>query len=375
MRGEICSISEIAAADWDNCFSIEAENHAYYAGLEQLEGRRFKMGGLCVRADGQLVAVAPYMQLDYRLDTPLQGAFRHLSNRIVAIFPNFLSVRAVVLGSPLAERCHIGFAPQLDAAGRQAAFMVLMQTLQAYARTMNIGLTGIKDLCAPDETLMAQTLQAGGYSRMASLPVAVVDLPFATRDDYLAALSVKMRADLRRKLRKRKDVHFEISETIAGLESEIYALYCATQQQSDVDYGDIEHVPPDYFSMVTQQPGRALYLLYWVEGRLAAFNLLLIEPDRIIDKYIGMRYPLARQHNLYYIRWMDAVDYCLAHRVPLLQSGQTAYREKLRLGARLIGSAIYFRHSNGVLNRGLRILSRWFNFETSDPTLKTFEHE
>ena len=376
MRGEIRKICDFAAADWDGCFQDEAENHAYYAAVERLDGLRFGMGGVCIVEDGKVLAVAPYMKLDYRLDTSLQGRGRTVTNWLAARVPGLFSIRALVLGSPLAERCHIGFAPHLTQAQRLTIFAELMATLERHALGLGIGLTGMKDLASPDEKFLATSLAGLRYGRISSLPVAVVDLPFPTQDAYLASLSVKMRADLRRKLRKRKAVRLEMRESIAGLEDEIYALYNATQQKSDVDYGDIEHVPPDYFQAVTQAlPGRALYLLYWVEDQLAAFNLLLVEPHRIIDKYVGMRYPLAREHNLYYLRWMDAVDYCLAHKIPVLQSGQTAYREKLRLGARLVGSAIFFKHRNVSLNIMLQVLGKWLAFDAADPTLKGLHYD
>ena len=130
-------------------------------------------------------------------------------------------------------------------------------------------------------------------------------------------------------------------------------------------------MPPDYFARVSEALGeQALFILYWVGTTLAAFNLLLIERERVIDKFLGMRYPLAREHNLYALSWMTNVRYCLAHGISRLQSGQTAYASKLRFGSRLVPSAIYFRHRQGMLNWVLKSVSPYLAFDRLDPDLK-----
>jgi len=374
MRGEVLKFADMAAAEWNGCFGDEAENHAYYAACEDLPDLRYRMGALRIVENGRTLAVAPWFLLDYRLDTSLQGRARQFTDKIAAHLPRLLSLRALALGSPLAERCHIGFAPDLTPSQREAAFKFLMQTLDQHGRSLGASLTGIKDLAAPDEAGLVATLTEAGFARMASLPVAIVDLPFATPDEYLASLSPNMRSTMRRKLKRRARVRFELRENVEGLESQLAGLYRATQAQSGEDYGDLEHLPEGYFGAVLKAlPGRALVSLYWVDDTLAAFNLLLLEPNRTIDKFVGMRYPLAREHDLYYLRWMDAVSYCLQNHIPALQAGQTAYREKLRLGARLVESAIYFKHRNPLLNTALRLLSRYIAFDDADPTLKALK--
>ncbi len=377
MRGEIVSkIADIPAPDWDACLPDEVENHAYYVACEGLSDLRFKMGAVRVVSGNSTLAVAPFICLDYRLDMSLKGLARAITDGVIRLMPKLLTLRALALGSPFAERCHLGVAAGLSAGDQQMAVTLLIQTLTEHGRSISAGLVGIKDLAATDEAKHGSSLRRLGFARLASLPVAITDLPYQTLDDYLASLSAKLREHMRRRNRRRTAVRFELREDILSLEAEIHALYCSTQAQSGEDFGDMEHLPSDYFGAVQRAlPGRALFALYWVGPTLAAFNLLLIEKNRVIDKYLGMRYPLAREHNLYYLRWMDAVSYCISHNIGSLQDGQTAYREKLRLGARLVPSGIWFKHKNPFINFLLRKFSPFLAFDRADPVLRGLPRE
>ena len=208
-----------------------------------------------------------------------------------------------------------------------------------------------------------------GFVHVQSLPVAVLDLAGHTEDSYLATLSAATRKDLRRKLKK-TGVRIELRASIAGIEEQIAALYEATRAGSAFDYGAFEQLPENYFARIMAALGpRAFLMLYWVGGELAAFNLLLRDDARLIDKFWGMNRELARAHDLYFVSWMANVRYCLAQWIPLLQTGQTAYAAKLRLGSRLIGSHIWFRHRNRVLHFALRQLARFIAFDKMDPDL------
>jgi hypothetical protein len=302
----------------------------------------------------------------YRLDTSLQGPLRALVAPVAAL----ATLRLVGLGSPLAERCHIGFDPALAPAGRDAALHVLLGAVEGHARANRIGLLAVKDLAGPDAAEVAPVLRAHGFASIASLPLAVLDVP-TTEADYLAALSSATRKDVRRKLRGAGRVAVEVTHDIAGVAAEIEALYGETRALSRFDYGELEELPPGYFPSVARALGEdAAFVLYRVDGRLAAFNLLLLSEDRVIDKFLGMRYPLAREHDLYVLSWMTNLRLCLERGARRLQTGQTAYAPKLRLGSRLEPAEVWFRHRNPAVNALMRLLAPLLAFDRNDPGLK-----
>ena len=58
-------------------------------------------------------------------------------------------------------------------------------------------------------------------------------------------------------------------------------------------------------------------------GRSFASFSILLEDKFIIGKYIGMRYPLAREHNVYFLNWMLVVRHCLEKRAESLSQPGT----------------------------------------------------
>lgn len=369
----LAGIADVSAAAWDGCLPGEAECHAYYAACDAVAeqaGVGLRMAAACAEVDGEVVAVAPFFRLNYRLDTPLQGKLRSFGDALFRHVPGLVTLKVLCVGSPYAERCHLGFSPRLDAAGRAAAFQALSAALERQAAEERVHLVVWKDLAPVEEEGFGGALKQAGFARLGSLPVALLDLPFADEGSYLASLSAATRKDIRRKLAKAGEVRIAFHTDIAGLEPKIDALYEATRAQSGLDYGDLEVLPPGYFGAVSRALGeRAVFVLYWIGEELAAFNLLLVEPDRVIDKFLGMRYPLGREHNLYAVSWMANVRFCLERGIDKLQSGQTAYAAKMRFGSRLVPSTLHVRHRLAPLQWALRSLSPWLGFERFDPDL------
>lgn len=367
------SIAEVEAAAWDACLPDEAESHAYYRACDEAaaaSGIGVRGAAAMVTDGGAVVAVTPIFRLDYRLDTPLQGRPRRISEAIFRHCPGLVTLKVLCIGSPYAERCHVGYAPDLDIAARLEVMRVMLAALERQAEAEGAHLVAFKDLAPAEDALLAPLLGEAGFARLGSLPVATLDLPYAGDADYLASLSAATRKDIRRKLAKASSVRIEYRSDISGLEAVIEELYESTRCESKLDYGDLEVLPPSYFSTVSKALGcRAVFALYWVGDELAAFNLLLVESDRVIDKFLGMRYPLAREHNLYAVSWMANVRFCLERGIRQLQTGQTAYSSKLRFGSRLLPSTIRFRHRSRTVQWLLGRVSSKLSLAHFDPDL------
>lgn len=362
-------IRDIDRASWQHCLPGEAEDYDYYCACEESRHSAYEILALQVMRGGKTVAVAPAFRLTYRLDTPFQGAMRRISDQITKWAPGLFALKVLALGSPLAERCHLGFSPELDGEERLAAAQALFEAMDAYALRAKIGLLALKDMSEADHAPIAAGLREAGFNRINSLPLAILDLP-ETEDDYIRSLSPMTRKDLRRKLRGSSAIRIECVRSIEGLEEQLQALYDETRAASGLDYGDLEALPPGYFGAVVKKlDGRACVYLYWIGAELIGFNLLLLQDGKAIDKFIGRRHPQARQHNLYFVSWMENVRFCLKHGYRRLQSGQTAYAVKVRLGSRLEPSIIFFRHRNFCLNLILRFASRFMAFDDMDPDL------
>ena len=232
MHARALELRDIAQCDWDRCFPGEAEGYAYHALCAETPPHGFVCSALAV-FDDELIAVAPMFRVDYRIDTSLQGRARAITNWVARWAPGLLTFRLLGMGSPLAERCHIGFAPCCDEARRRDAFVLLLDALETCARDLRIGLKAIKDMAEADVESFGLLLAARGFTATPSLPIAALDVP-ASETAYLARLSKATRKDVRRKLRASAAVTMEERADCSGLETEIAALYESTRLHSRV---------------------------------------------------------------------------------------------------------------------------------------------
>ena len=127
-------------------------------------------------------------------------------------------------------------------------------------------------------------LEEKGYLRIDSLPSVLMEVNFASIEDYLKTLSRPRRKDMRRKLRRARDGGIEIRpvDNIDEIIDEIYGLYLKTYEAGSIKF---EKLTRDFFARITRNISPyARYFLYYAKGKLAAFNLCFIYKDLFIDK-------------------------------------------------------------------------------------------
>lgn len=360
------TIADIAREAWDRCFADRLEGWDYYRAIEDAGVPGFEWRYFAVVENGRTLAVAPAFITEYRIDTTVTGRWKRLSDWLTRRLPSLMVLRVLALGSPMAEICDIGFAPEVAAERRPDLLTLLLRRMEQHAAGERIGLIGIKDAPAGDAGL-TRACAAAGYQRMPGLPTARLDLPFADLDGYLARLSRATRRDVRRKLKAGDRIRIERRHDIDDVLADVAALYDETLARSALSF---EQVPPAYFANVLRRLGpRASCMLYWHGDRLIGFNFLLHDDRRLIDKFLCTHEPAARDHNLYILSWIANVRLCVSAGLHCFQSGQADYESKLRLGSRLEPNWIWFRHRRPWLNRVLRLVSELVRLDRFDATV------
>lgn len=350
------SIRDIPRTEWDACFAGDPESWSYYRAVEDSGLEAFSWVYLAAREQGRVVAVAPAFITDYRLDTTIQGRWKSALRPLLRRLERRLTLKLLCLGSPLADKCHLGFAPDLPVASRGEVAGRMLASLEAFAAGHGIGLLAAKDVAEAD--LDPGVFEAAGYARQAGLPNAVLALPEGGEDAYLGSLSHAARRDVRRKLRSQGLVRIELRRGVEALERvpEIVRLYEGQRSRSRVDFDQFENLTEAYFrNVLIEKGGAAVVFLYFYEERLVAFNFCYHTDRLFIDKFIGFAPLPARALDLYVVSWMTNVRYCIARRIPLLQTGQTGYAMKRRLGSQLKPNWTFFRHRNRFVNAILRL--------------------
>lgn len=215
----------------------------------------------------------------------------------------------------------------------------------------------------------AQALAQEGFVLLEGQALAWVPIDFDCIDAYLARLSRARRRDLRRKLRSRADLsvdtlaagapEFDDEATIDAF----YALYENVYAQSEIHF---DRLSRDYFrALLRDGDSGGVVFVYRREGAMIGWNLCYEHAGLLVDKYIGLRYPQAREHNLYALSWFENLEYARRRGFDAYVAGWTDPQVKRQLGARFAFTrhAVYAR--NPLLRAALRRLARFFESDRS----------
>lgn len=199
-----------------------------------------------------------------------------------------------------------------------------------------------------------------GFMEIEGQALAYVPIDFSDIEDFMARMSKARRKDLRRKLKAGEALRIEVLQAgdarffDAELLAEYYALYLNVYAQSEIHF---DMLTPEFFRALLQDAGSGgVVFAYHVGEQLAGYNLCYVHNGMLLDKYVGFRYPLAREYNLYMVSWFHNLRYALEHGLTHYVAGWTDPEIKRHLGA----SFTFTRHAVHVRNPLIRNLLKPF---------------
>lgn len=203
-----------------------------------------------------------------------------------------------------------------------------------------------------------------GFFELSGQALAYVPLDFADTDEYLGRLSGSRRKDLRRKMKTAAELSIETLELgdafFSGPEtlSELYEMYLEVFRQSEINF---DLLSADFFqALLSGRAAPGVVIIYRHHGGLVGYNICLIHRDCLIDKYIGFRYPQARQLNLYFVSWLYNLELALKRGLKFYVAGWTDPEVKASLGAKFTFTRHLVRIRNPFLRRVMRPLRHLF---------------
>ncbi|HEX7370895.1 MAG TPA: GNAT family N-acetyltransferase [Rhodanobacteraceae bacterium] len=180
------------------------------------------------------------------------------------------------------------------------------------------------------------------------LPGATLDIPWHDLDGYLGSLGASTRKDLRRKRRAGEGLQIEWRSNLDGITDDVQRLYRETLAHAEFSF---EELTPAYFeNVLCEMPGRAACVTYSEGDRLLAFNLVLHDGRRLLDKFLGMDYAAMDRYNLYHVSWLENIRYCIEHGIGTYESGQGLHQEKRRLGSTIHANTLWYRHRDRFID-------------------------
>jgi predicted N-acyltransferase len=343
----LASIDAVTPAAWDALFARELEGHAYLRAVERAGLAGFRQVYFVVREGVRLLAAVPAFVTDYRLDTTVQAGLRRITRTVAALFPKLLRIPMLALGSPVTERCRVGYVAGATPEQQAEWLDAILVQAEAYAAEHQLGMLAIKD-AAVDERVWQRVCPVHGLRALPGLPGATLAIRWRSLDEYIDSLGAATRKDLRRKRRAGAGLRIEWRTDLDGIGDAVQRLYRETLAHAEFAF---EELTPAYFTNVLQElRGHAYCVTYRESGRLLAFNLVLQDEHRLLDKFLGMDYAAMDRYNLYHLSWLENVRRCIDGGIGVYESGQGLHDEKRRLGSALAANALWYRHRNRFLD-------------------------
>jgi len=362
------NIDKIAKKDWDSVFGDIPESYTFYRTLENSELNDFKFYYLVIYHDNEIVLIAPLFSTDFNLDIAVEGWLSKFIKFIRKKFTRFLIINTLFCGSPFTEHGVLGI--KQDFKDDSSLIPLLLSGIEDLAARINAPLKLFKDFLKQD-TLFLDILTQKGYSKTESFPSVSLKLDFSSFDDYLKSLGSSTRKNLNKKLKeasKRGKIEVKVASNVREQIGQIIKLYENAYHSGSTKF---ERLNEKFFLQVAKDLfAHTRFFLYYVDGKLAAFNLCFVYDDLLIDKFIGFDYDVSNYYNLYFVSWAYNIKFCIENRLHYYHPGQTDYEPKIKLGGRLVTLYAYLKHRNVFFNLLLKLLIQLLKPENFDEDIR-----
>ena len=354
---------------WRHAFHNKCKDHRYYEIVEETVEGGFEYRYLLFEDSfGKTRAIQPVFFVRQNLIEGVPGKISSIVGRVRKVLPRFLTMRVLMVGCAAGT----GDLSACDETDESWVANALQANLSTYARQNKASLVVLKDFPATYRSKL-ETFPLNGYTRIPSMPMTRLPLPYHNWDDYFRTLSKATRKDLRRKFRKAEQapkIELEVVSDITALVDEVYPLYLAVHERSPLKF---ETLTKDYFRTIGQRmPERARFFIWRQLGKIVAFSFCLVCDDKIYDECIGLDYSVALDLHLYFYTLRDILSWALEQGLKYYYSNPLNYEPKLHLDCELVPLDLYVMHTSPLLKPIFRRLIKYLGPTRHDPVLQRF---
>jgi len=367
---KIVAGSDLANFDaWQRAFPNKCKDHRYYDIVEETIEGGFEHHYLLLEDNsGNLRGIQPVFFVRQNLVEGVPGKISSMVDRVRKAFPNFLTMRVLMVGCAAGT----GDLGAFDPKDEPWIAHRLQASLLTYARHNKASLVVLKDFPATYRSNL-KAFPENGYARIPSMPMTRLSLHHQNWDEYFQTLSKATRKDLRRKFRtveRAPRIAMEVVSDVAHLVDEIYPLYLAVHDRSALKF---ETLTKDYFRAIGQRMSeQARFFIWRQQEKIVAFSFCLVCDDRIYDECLGLDYSVALDLHLYFYTLRDIIAWAMEHGLKYYYSNPLNYEPKLHLDCELVPLDLYVTHTSPLLNPIFRRLIKYLGPTRHDPVLKRF---
>ena len=345
---EIISRAELECCPhWPAAFADDRKDRRYYEIVEDTIDQGFDYGYFALKNDaGEVRAIQPFFINDQDLLAGTSPRIMKMVSGVRRFWPRFLKMRSLMIGCAGGE----GHLDAGDGLSRLLVAKSLASGISREARRLKSKMIVFKEFPRVDRPELS-CLGQNGFTRIPSMPMTRLRLDFRNYEDYLRTLSRNTRSQLRRKFKEsgeRASLEMRVVDDITAYIDEVYPLYLAVWGKSSLQF---EKATPEYFCKIGQNmPDKALFFLWFLEGKIVAFNYCLAHNDSICSEYLGFDYNVAFDLHRYYVVSRDVLVLAIANEYKWWCSTALNYEPKYRLRQELVPLDVYVRHTSPVVN-------------------------
>lgn len=358
---------DVPVGFWERGFADSWKDFQYYDLIEQTMRSGFDYRYLLVFDENDRpLALQPLLLANQDLAISAGAKVARLVAKLRRHWSHFLKSRIALAG------CLVGDGKMGTMESNETAAPLVAEALEKYAGSVGVRLVGFKDFPARMRSAFSSLNQAG-YVRVTGFPPLILDLNFASFEEYaIKQLSRATRKNLRRKFRAADNasppISFEVWTDAEHIIDEIYPLYLAVAETSAVQF---EIFTREYFLEAARSaPGKFRYFIWRQGSRAVAFSFCTIWDGTLYDNDIGLDYSVAYELHLYYVTFRDLLHWALANGLRRYASAPLNYDPKLRLRLEPQEVDVYVKHTSPWLNALIKAFAPVFEPARTDPVLR-----
>ncbi|MCM8813178.1 MAG: GNAT family N-acetyltransferase [Candidatus Omnitrophica bacterium] len=355
------SITEIPESAWD---AIVGPNrlictHRFLEAVEKSEINDCRFYYPVVYDDaGKIIAHTCVYTISTELDTFAQGVVKKFIIAIRKIWKNFLIMRSLECGTPVAlgNTISVGEEKNFD-----ALFDAIIQGIDNLSVELKINMILIRDFYH-DELDRFDRCQSRGYLRIHNLPTADFKIEWEKFEDYLAALRTAYRTEIKGNMKKKN------KEGVTIVTEKNFSVYAQDMEQlwnntyTRAKEYKRERLTEKFFRNFGEYLGEKTAAIFFKKNeQLIGFFLLFFNNETLILSYCGLDYKYNKDYFIYYNLFYHLIRLGIDRRMKNISLGITTLYSKKAIGGQVKKLYMYMKYRK-VLWR--YIVPRFFDMMT-----------
>ena len=369
-RAYVMDLQSLArTGDWETMLSGRRKDHRCLRIIEETIRQDFEYHYLVLEdTDGRVRDVQPFFVHTQDLLAGMGSRVRRIIGWLRKLVPNLLTLRTLMVGSPTCEGHLTG-----DPENARWCARAMHRALERLARQHRASMVVLKEFPSIHRKSLG-CFTDDGYTRIASMPYATLDLDFADFEHYLqSALSKSFRKNLRRKFKcaaAAGQIEMQTVDRLGPLVDEVYPLYLQVYERAELKF---EKLTKEYLRRMGEEcPDKTRFFIWRHKGRAVAFSACTIHDQAIWDEYLGLDYSVALDLHLYFVTFRDLINWACAQGLRRYYTTALNYDPKLHLKCDLVPLDLYVRHTNSIVNVLVRPFLKLLGPTRGDPVISRF---